>query len=501
MMTMTRIATVCVAALLAWAVPAACGQGAAPPYTDVRELPDTPAYAAAKEIVALVNSADAAKAKSFIESRFTDKLRSSFPMEEHLAEFRRWHEFAGALEVYGARTYDPPRPATAAVLICRAGLAESWRAVVVEVEDAAPHRIASLQFSPARTPTGLPAAPALSAEQIGEQLGAYVDRLAKANAFSGTMLFAKDGGVLATRAVGIANRDFNAPVTIDTAFNLGSMNKMMTAVAVMQLVEAGKLSLDDPISKHLSDDWLPKVDKSKVTVKHLLTHSSGLGSYFNDTFFNSSRALYRKVNDYKALVKDEELAFTPGSESRYSNTGMLIAGAVIERASGQDYFDYIAEHVTGPAGMTRSGFFELDHVNPNLAVGYEKQSTAAGVEYTNNLYTHVIRGGPAGGGYSTVTDLLRFDQALRAQKLVGKSSLEQLWSPHPEVGNPQYGLGFGVARGPAGREVGHGGGFEGISANLGMYLDAGYTVCVLSNYGGAAELVATKARELISQGH
>jgi CubicO group peptidase (beta-lactamase class C family) len=113
----------------------------------------------------------------------------------------------------------------------------------------------------------------------------------------------------------------------------------------------------------------------------------------------------------------------------------------------------------------------------------------------------VIRSGPAGGGYSTVADLLRFDQALRSGKVLKQASLDQLWSAHPEVSSTEYGLGFGVDRSPAGRIVGHSGGFDGISANLKMFLDAGYTLAVLANYGGATEPVESKARQLIAQGH
>lgn len=473
------------------------------PFTDSTEIPDTPAYQRALEVLALVNDPDAAKIAAYVGESFAQKFRDDFPMDEHVSEFQRMHDGSGKLEKHSARSYDPPRPPTHAVLVCRNTLAESWQAIVVEIEEDPPHLIRSLNFAPARPPAGQGGGSGgarLEAAQIAEQLGAYVDRLSAADVFSGTLLFAKDGKPLVTRAVGIANRDFDAPINLETCFNLGSMNKMMTGVACMQLVEQARLSLDDPISKYLSEDWLPQVDKSKVKIIHLLTHTSGLGSYFTPEWDKSSRALYRRVDDYREVVKGETLAFEPGTRWRYSNTGMLIAGAVIEKASGMDYYDYIAANVTGPAGMTRSGFFSLDEVNPNLAVGYEKVRRDGKKSYRNNLYSHVIRGGPAGGGYSTVGDLLRFDQALRSGKLLKKESLEVLWSAHPEVSSPEYGLGFGVDIGPVGKVVGHGGGFDGISANLSMFLDEGYTVAVLSNYGGAAEMVAQRARELIAQG-
>jgi CubicO group peptidase (beta-lactamase class C family) len=268
----------------------------------------------------------------------------------------------------------------------------------------------------------------------------------------------------------------------------------------MQLVERGKLSLDDPIGKYLGTDWLSQVILDRVQVKHLLTHTSGLGSYFNEGFVRASRALFRQVDDYKPLVQGEMLAFAPGTQWSYSNTGMLIAGAVIEKAGGRDYFDLIRENVTGPAGMRSTDSYELDRVNKNLAVGYSREQTPAGPEWRNNLFEHVIRGGPAGGGYSTVEDLLHFDQALRAGKLLKKETLAVLWRAYPELSSPDYGLGFGIESSPAGRIVGHSGGFVGISAHLSMYLDDGWTVAVLSNHGGSASIVEAKARELITQG-
>lgn len=490
------------AALLALLAPSA-SQAQTPvadKYTDSTTIPETAACRRAVQIAGLINGFDESALRAYLAENLAPSFLAEIPLDDHVEMFTRIARMSHKLEIYGVRTYDPPEPDTHAVLIVRNTLLEAWRAIVVDVEPEAPHRIAGLMFAMARPPSGMPAQERLSDTQIVEQLDAYVDRLVGAGSFSGTVLLARDGKVLYTRAAGLANRDFDAPVTLDTRFNLGSMNKMMTGVAVMQLVEAGKLSLEDPISKYLSEDWLPEVDKSRVRIKHLLTHTSGLGSYFTEEWDRSSRALYRTVDDWKPIVAHETLAFEPGTSWQYSNTGMLIAGAVIERVTGERYDDYIRDHVTGAAGMTDSDFFETDRANHNLAVGYEPIEGTDPVEYRNNLYQHVVRGGPAGGGYSTVLDLLRFDQALRARTLVSQASLDQLWRTYPELGSDGYGLGFGVTSSPAGRVVGHSGGFPGISASLNMYLDEGYTIAVLANLGGAANMVDEKARLLIAQG-
>ena len=149
--------------------------------------------------------------------------------------------------------------------------------------------------------------------------------------------------------------------------------------------------------------------------------------------------------------------------------------------------------------MKNTDCYELDLVNENLAVGYEKEQGPDGVVYRNNVFQHVLRGGPAGGGYTTVEDLLAFDAALRGGKLVSKETLEKLWRAYPEMNSPRYGYGFGISETPVGRAVGHSGGFNGISADFLMYLDAGYTIAVLSNYGGGADPVSQKIQNLVGR--
>lgn len=473
-------------------------QSPPPPYTDSATIPSTPAYERAQQLVGLLNAGDVDAYDAWVRAEFAPRFLEEVPLAEHREVFLQMRRENGPLEVHGARRYEPPRPDSTATLVVWSTWLEAWRGVILDVNRDG--KIARLDLTGARPPSDLPPPEPLTVEQVTQRLDAFVDRMAARDAFSGTVLLAKDGEVILTKAVGVANRDFDVPVTLDTKFNLGSMNKMLTAVACLQLVEQGKLSLDDPISKYLDADWLPKVDKSRVKVRHLLTHTSGLGSYFNEEFDRSSRALFRNVEDWKPIVRDDTLAFEPGTRWQYSNTGMLIAGAVVEKASGTDYYTYVRAHITGPAGMKNTDCYELDYANPKVAVGYEPEFGPDGaIRWHNNLFMHVLRGGPAGGGYSTVEDLFRFDQALRAEKLVSRASLDQLWRTYPELSSERYGLGFFVERGPLGAIVGHSGGFNGISAVLTMYLDAGYTIAAMSNLGdGAATTVEGKARELIA---
>jgi CubicO group peptidase (beta-lactamase class C family) len=350
-----------------------------------------------------------------------------------------------------------------------------------------------LSLTDARVPTNV-SEPSVSQSDLVSQTVELVDRVCQRDIFSGTALVAQNDEVLYSHACGEASKRFHVANNIDTKFNLGSMNKMFTATAINQLVERGVLQYDQTIDAYVDESWLPQDVTSKITIHHLLTHTSGLGSYFNDTFWNGSRQLYRDVDDFKPLVRGEQLAFEPGARFRYSNTGMLLLGVVIESATGESYFDYIRENIYEPAGMTNSDSYEMDMPVENLAIGYVPDRDGE-YGWENNLYKHVIKGGPAGGGFSTVTDMHLFARALLTGKLVSPETLELMWTDHSDG----YGYGFSVAEGAAGKVVGHGGGFSGLNANLDIFVGSGYVVVVMSNYDGAASPVARQINNLIGK--
>ena len=409
------------------------------------------------------------------------------PPDAYVRIFFSLRERSGGLEWISVQEESPSR----AVIHLTRKLTGETNALQVSVEESAPHRVTRLDLRP---PPGAVTRLASDAE-LASALQQFVTALARGDAFSGSVLLAKDGKVLYSAAFGSANKDFNAPNTIDTKFNLGSMNKMFTSVVIAQLVEQGKLSYDDPLSKFLPD-FPSAAAARKVTIRHLLTHTSGLGSYFNDEFFSSSRDRYRTVDDLMQLTKKDSLAFEPGARWAYSNTGMLVLGKVIEVVTKQDYFDYVRERISKPAGMTRSDAYELDGVNENLAVGYEKEWADDGTKrYRNNIFMHVMRGGPAGGGYSTAPDLLRFAEALKSGKLIKPATFELMTTPKPEVNSPRYGFGFQLN--PETGIAGHSGGFPGINSNLDIFKGTGYVAVVMANYGDAGQPVVDKIRSLV----
>ena len=447
---------------------------------------------ALRDLVRVMNIGNRDSLERFINERFVTSGPQSVPTADRLERLMWLRSTFGELTL---RTVDSVAPSRASG-VAQSSRTEAWRRFAVIIDSAPPNRILRVGVAPATAPD----APTrrLTDAEVVEHVRAYVDRLARRDVFSGTVLIARNGKPLFSAAHGDANKDFGVKNNLDTKFNLGSMNKMFTSVAVMQLVEAGKVSLDDTLGKFLPAGSMRADVLSKVRVKHLLTHTSGLGSYFSPRWDSLSRAMFRTVDDWMPLVKDETLAFEPGTRWSYSNTGMLLLGKVTESASGKDYFEYVRERIFKPAGMTSTDSYELDFVTENLAVGYEREETPAGPRYRNNIFQHVIRGGPAGGGYSTVGDLTRFAVALQEGRLVNRESVKLLTTPKPELISPEYGFGFGISEN--GRIVGHSGGFPGINSQLDIYLVDGYTVAVMANYGGGAQPVIEKTRSLLLAG-
>ena len=357
--------------------------------------------------------------------------------------------------------------------------------------------LASIYFIAFNALSGAHIETKLTTKQVVEKLDHYLKAQVKKDTFSGNVLVAKKGKILYQASFGEASKRFNVKNNLETKFNLGSMNKMFTAVAVMQLIESEKLKLTDTLDKFVDETWLPKSISKKIQIQHLLTHSSGLNNYFNRTFMGDSKRRYRNLNDFKALVVDDPLQFEPGTDNRYSNTGMLMLGVVIENVSGENYFDYIDKHIYQRASMINSGSFEMDQPVPNLAIGYEP-SNKNKTGWMNNLFLHVVKGGPAGGGFSTLADMHHFALALTKYELLNQALTEQVYSAKPNFHSPNYGYGFNISGTEGNRIIGHRGGFPGILANLSIYLDSDYISVVLSNYGRSAQPVVTEINRLIS---
>jgi D-alanyl-D-alanine carboxypeptidase len=321
-------------------------------------------------------------------------------------------------------------------------------------------------------------------------LRAQLAAVTEAGAFSGAVLVARDGRTVFEGAYGLADRERGVPNTPQTQFRVGSMYKMVTAVATLQLVQAGKVRLDAPLGTYLPD--YPNADvASKVTPHHLLTHTGGTGDIFGP-LFTANRTELRTTGDYLRLYGARAPQFAPGAQHVYSNYGFLLLGALIERVSGTSYDAHVAARVLAPAGMTATGTAPEDSLVPGRAVGYMRLASGALV---SNAPTLPYRGTPAGGGYATVGDFARFAVALRERRLLDSTHTALLLTGKVTVG-PGFQYAYGIQdRVVFGRRIiGHGGGAAGMNGELAFEPNGGYVVVVLSNLDPPA---ATQAANFI----
>jgi len=287
------------------------------------------------------------------------------------------------------------------------------------------------------------------------------------------------------------------PVDHQTKFHVGSIDKMFTAVAIGQLVEAGKLSWNDTLAK-LVPEYPDQATAKKITVWELLHHTAGLGDFLVPEYFEHSERYVNPV-DYLGLIARQRLAGQPGKQLSYSNAGYMLLGRIIENVSGESYFDYIQRHIFKPAQMTSSGFDSVDEIVPGLAVGYFHDDGVFSRTWKADWLKIGYKSGPAGGGYSTNADLLRFAKALNGGRLLKPATLAKMFDDEVSSWPGGIAAGFGE-RLSHGRHIrGHQGGTEGTTANLEMVWETGAAVALTSNEGPSQHwLLAEKIADLLA---
>jgi CubicO group peptidase (beta-lactamase class C family) len=309
------------------------------------------------------------------------------------------------------------------------------------------------------------------AEQIDSVMGEFVEL----DLFSGSVLVAREGDIVYAGAFGEANKDHRVASKLETRLNIGSIGKVFTGVGIMQLVERGRIELDAPVLRYL--EYFPYGDA--ITIHHLLSHTSGMFNYMAHPDYRANTSRLRRISDFLPLIYDQQLVFeTPGERFAYSNSGIVVLGAVIEKVSGQPYDEYIREHILMPAGMFDTGINFWDEVVSNRAMGYTKSATGG-------FSAAVFQIPPAsadGGIETTVLDLLKFDRALYGDGLLKEASKSRMFTPNLN----QYGYCWRITNDGGRMSIGHGGGAPGVSASFMRYPDDDVTIIVLSNYSGGA---------------
>jgi len=331
-------------------------------------------------------------------------------------------------------------------------------------------------FVATAAPTSIPATPTHLPIPLVDRLDHYMqtDR----SYFSGTILVAQKGENILSQGYGFADQEWDIPNTPQTKFAIGSITKGFTAMSIMILQERGQLNVQDPICKYLSD--CPKIWEP-ITLHHLLTHTSGIFNYTDlDTWEKDKVNLCREYQPEEviAFFKDLPLDFEPGSSWKYSNSGYFLLGVVIEKVSGESYQSFIQKNIFQPLEMSESGYDRLDIVVKHRASGYMWKDRAMNADCWDVSLKYA-----AGGLYSTVGDLYKWDRALYTDQLVSKDTLNKIFTSYVSIQPEERTYGYGWFLSPhfERRVIEHSGAVFGFSGHIARYPEDQVTIIVLSN--------------------
>lgn len=441
-------------------------------------LPRNDTGARVQEFLDTFGTADTAKIRAFIVRTYTAGYQAAVPIEGRIQLFLDARA-RGALEEAEVLANEGDMLRVRA----RHASTREWRTIELTTEAGAHARInrIAVSFDWPRTVEEYRSKATPSTELA---VSRYVDALAKRRLFSGAVRLERGGKAIVDGAWGYADLDTKAENRPTTKFNLGSASKMWTAAAIMRLIKDGRLSPNSRLSEFKLGVPLP-ANAADITIAHLLSHTSGLGNYFGAKYDAVDKAFLDDIDDFLPLAVPLESAFKPGSDYKYSNTGFLVLGKIVEIASGKSYFDYVANVVFHPAGMKESGCFA---VTEGVASGYDRTQTDAGPVFESNVRFLPRRSVSAGGCYSTTGDMLRFFDLLNGGTLASAEAVAAFTSKQTPSGGEPYGYGFQL--GANGEWYGHGGYFNGVGAVVRAYRRPdGWRFAVLANERDVAENV------------
>ena len=315
--------------------------------------------------------------------------------------------------------------------------------------------------------------------------------------FSGAILIAQNNEVIEKRAYGLASIEYGIQNTTETKFNIASITKMITAVAILQLVEKNIVDLNTPIGQYLPD-YPNQLVKDSVTIHQLLTHTSGLNNFYVEKeYSNANKLTLKTVSDFVLLFSDKPLLSNPGKKYNYGASGFILLGLIIEKTSGKNYYKYVRENIFEPSKMNNTIEFEIDSIIKNKASGYTTFLQEDQSPKRNEYY--LSKASPGGFYYSTVEDLFKFSRALRSYKLLKKETTELMFEPKVKGYNTHLGYGIDIDLRYNQRIQGHSGGWYGVRGELMDFMQDGYTVVILSNVDDNGKTGTTKLSDSIKE--
>ncbi|MCW9129427.1 beta-lactamase family protein [Bacillus paramycoides] len=311
--------------------------------------------------------------------------------------------------------------------------------------------------------------------------------------FSGVVLIKRENDIIYESSFGYANRSERINNTLQTRFGIASGCKLFTAIGICQLVEKGVITFHTKLKDCLHIEF-PNFDKD-ITIHQLLTHSSGIPDYFDESIMDNFEDLWKQtpmyllkgLSDFLPLFQNSTMMFTPGSKFHYNNAGFIILGLIIEQQTGLEFTEYIKKNIFMPIGMNDSGYFSLDKLPKQTALGYIKDGDNE--KWRTNTYSIPIKGGADGGAYITAPDMLKFWEALFNNEILNREYMKLLLTPHILVNDSQsYGYGIWIEKKQNNIIKYHVMGYDpGVSFRSAVYPDFGITLVIPSNKGAGPE--------------
>ena len=322
--------------------------------------------------------------------------------------------------------------------------------------------------------------PPISSGQTSKSVDEYIHSEMQRQKIPGlSLLVSRNGKIIRAQGYGLSNVELQVPVRPETVFQSGSMGKQFTATAIMMLVEEGKIVLDDPITKYLPGApaaW------NAVTIRELLSHTAGFTDYPDNFDFRKD---YTEA-DLLKIVEGIPLAFPPGTSWSYSNLGYLTLGVLIHQVTGEFYGDFLKRRIFQPLGMTTTRIISEADIVPNRAAGYR---LVDGQLKNQEWVSPTLNTTADGALYFSILDLAKWDAALYTEKLLKRSSLDEMWTVvklkngRPNSGS--YGFGWSILDKDGHRVLDHGGAWQGFKTHISRYVDDKLTIVVLTNLDSA----------------
>ncbi len=449
-------------------------------YKDTKTQPQKEVARHVKPIIQLLNSKDRTKIKNYLVEHFSQDWQAQ--LDESINYLLFLAESYGELSFHSFREYNPKLPDNEVVAILYSEHMESWTAATLIGNKA---KITMLDISPAKIPSDIKPHSNISMPRAMSEINDFIERIRARSSFSGSILVAHGQDILLQKNLGESNKRYNIKNHNTTRYNLASVSKLFTGVAIGLLVDQQKLKLSDPVSKYLGGAWIDPIKAPNITIEQLLSHRSGLGNNAlnHPDLQSKNKKLFKKTEDFQHFIRQESHLYQPGERMQYSNTGVFLAGVIVEKISGKRFQQFVEQHIFTALQMNHSGYFDLTLPINDVAIGYERKLNAT-TGWTTNTLDIIPVGTPAGGAYSNTGDMHKFLLALNNQKLMSPPTTNSIKALYKYPGHPWFN---------------HSGLDYGVGTHFDLHESNKFIIITLSNITNGAVAVSAKIRGILER--